>query len=226
MTKRKLQRFAENESFENLFQYDYQRLQKEGFPLRGKWKEKYFGNKNPIVLELGCGKGEYTVNLAAHFPGKNYIGVDLKGARIWRGCKIAFEEKMKNVAFIRSRVDCVEDFFASGEVNEIWITFPDPQPQSPREKKRLTSPVFLSRYHNILKPGSPIHLKTDNERFFDYTMATISTFGHELLYATKDLYTSDAPDILKLIRTFYENIYLSEGKTIKYLKFKLNGKSG
>ena len=225
MTKRKLQRFADNENFENLFQYTYQRLQCEGFPMKGQWSSNYFKNDHPLVLELGCGKGEYTVNLARQEPEKNFIGIDLKGARIWRGCKTARDEKMKNVAFIRSRVDFIEEFFAPGEVDEIWITFPDPQPQSPREKKRLSAPVFLNRYHNILAPGGAVHLKTDNESFFRYTLETLSKFGHEVLYATRDLYNSDAPGILKSIRTFYENIYLAEGKKIGYLKFRLHGKS-
>lgn len=177
-------------------------------------------NMNPIVAELGCGKGEYTVGLAARYPEKNFIGIDIKGARLWRGCKTVAEQGLKNAAFIRTRVDFLENLFGPGEVSEIWITFPDPQPG--KEKKRMTSPVFLAKFRNILENSGIIHLKTDNSFFFTYTMEMIDTFKHQLIYSTDDLYHSGCEDEVTHIQTYYESIWLNEGKKIFYLKFSLN----
>ncbi|MDZ7743789.1 MAG: tRNA (guanosine(46)-N7)-methyltransferase TrmB [Bacteroidota bacterium] len=221
MTKRKLNRFRENKEFDHLFEYNYASLRQKAFPLKGRWNQDFFNNELPIVLELGCGKGEYTVGLAEWYPKANFIGMDLKGARIWRGCKTVEEKRMKNIAFIRSRVDFLEEFFAENEISEIWITFPDPQIQSPRRKKRLTSPRFLGHYQKILKPGGIIHLKTDNSMFYEYTLNRIKESGSKLLFASEDVYQSDAPEAITSIQTFYEQMFLEEGKAIKYLKFKL-----
>lgn len=221
-SKNKLQRFAENETFGNLFQYSYEQLQVEPFPLKGLWKSNFFGNDNPIVLELGCGKGEYTIGLAKHYPEKNFIGMDIKGARLWKGLKNASEEGLKNVAFVRSRIEMINCFFGKEEVSEVWITFPDPQPRKARQHKRLTSPRFLKHYGQLLKPNGLIHLKTDSELLYHYTLRTIDELGHRLLYASDDLYaTPDEMDV-KLIRTFYEQMWLAQGLTIKYLVFSLS----
>lgn len=189
-----------------------------GFALKGKWHE-FFNNHHPIVLELGCGKGEYIVALSQKYPHINFIGIDIKGARMWRGAKTTFENKTPNAAFIRTRIDQIEGLFAENEVSGIWITFPDPQPAKAR--KRLTSPMFTNRYKNFLKPDSIIHLKTDSLEFFDYTLFTIKTEGHELLFHTYDLYNSNLEDDVMLTQTHYENIFLQKGIPIKYLRFKL-----
>lgn len=222
MGKHKLQRFAENLTFPNLFQVSYEYLKEQGFDWRGRWTE-YFGNDNPIVLELGCGKGDYTVALARRNPDKNYIGVDIKGARMWRGAKTSNEEQMKNVAFIRARIELIDLMFAPCEVSEIWITFPDPQPKKPN--KRLSSERFLSLYKKILKPHSIVHLKTDSWELHDYTRNEVIPEGHyPVVFATEDLYaepenpeTADAVSV----QTFYESGFLKEGKKITYLKFKV-----
>ncbi len=190
------------------------------FRLYSFWGAEYFMNTNPIILELGCGKGEYTVGLAEKYPGKNFIGIDFKGARLWRGAKTAQENKMKNVAFIRTQVDHISKFFGPGEISEIWITFPDPQPG--KERKRLTAPVFLDRYKVILGSGGIMHLKTDDQDFFNYTMTIIAEHGHSLLCSTNDLYGSGLAEDVSSIRTFYENKWLEIGKKICYIKFKLN----
>ncbi|MBE0650170.1 MAG: tRNA (guanosine(46)-N7)-methyltransferase TrmB [Bacteroidales bacterium] len=218
--KNKLQRFAENLTFDNLFQYSYEEVIK-GFPYRGKWNQ-FFGNNNKIVLELACGKGEYTVGLARKYPNANFIGVDIKGARMWRGLKTAQEEGLKNVAFIRTRINLIEYFFAQNEVDEIWITFPDPQVKESREKKRLTSPQFLKLYTNFLKPEGIIHLKTDGILLYDYTREVIEEGGHMLLYANEDIYGSDLKNEVTGIQTFYEKKWLSYQTKIRYLKFQLN----
>lgn len=218
--KNKLRRFAENRTFNNLFQYSYEEVIK-GFPYKGKWKD-FFGNSNRIVLELGCGKGEYTIGLARKYPGANFIGVDIKGARMWRGLKTAEGEGLKNVAFIRTRIDLIEYFFGENEVNEIWITFPDPQVKTSRERKRLTSPKFLNMYCSFLKPDGIIHLKTDGLLLYDYTREVIEQGGHELLYANEDIYNSDLKNEVTEIQTFYEKKWLSYHTKIKYLEFKLN----
>lgn len=228
MGHHKLERFAENLTFPNLFQVSYEMLKEKGFELQGKWCE-YFGNGNPITLELGCGKGDYTISLARIHPDRNYIGVDIKGARLWRGAKTGYEEKMANVAFVRTRIEMIERFFAPGEVSEIWITFPDPQPK--KEMKRLTCERFLGYYRKFLKPGSPIHLKTDSFELHQYTLdEVIAPAGYKVEYATSDLYATPAdghPEIAclreaQMTQTFYERMFLAEGKPITYLKFYIN----
>ena len=175
---------------------------------------------NPIVLELGCGKGEYTIALARENAARNYIGVDIKGARLWRGAKTSNEEQMKNVAFIRTRIEMIASFFAKDEVSEIWITFPDPQPKKPM--KRLTSERFLGHYREMLRPGGPIHLKTDSRELYDYTMdEVIAPAGYEVEFSTADLYASGYGGMATAVQTFYESMFLKEGKPITYIKFKI-----
>ncbi len=228
MGHHKLERFAENLTFPNLFQVSYEMLKEQGFAYRGKWNE-FFGNDNPITLELGCGKGDYTVALARIHPDRNYVGVDIKGARMWRGAKTSNEEQMHNVAFLRTRIELIEQFFAPDEVSEIWITFPDPQPK--KETKRLTCERFLGYYKHFLRPGSPIHLKTDSQELHDYTLnEVISAGGYRVEYATQDLYATpaaDHPEIpslteAQMTQTFYERMFLAQGMPITYLKFYLS----
>ena len=228
MGHHKLERFAENLTFPNLFQVSYEMLQHEGFALRGHWRD-YFGNDNPVTLELGCGKGDYTIALARIHPDRNYVGIDIKGARLWRGAKTGVEEKMGNVAFVRTCIELIEQFFAPDEVSEIWITFPDPQPK--KEFKRLTCERFLNRYKHFLCQGAPLHLKTDSQELHEYTRdEVIPAGGYRIEYATADLYATPAdsrPDIpclaeAQMTQTFYERMYLAEGKPITYLKFYLN----
>ena len=220
MGKNKLARFEENLTFPNLFQVSYEDLQNNRFELKGRWGADFFKNDNPIVLELGCGKGEYTVALARKYPDKNFIGIDIKGARLWRGCKTSNEEKMGNVAFIRTRIQMIEHFFAPCEVSEIWVTFPDPQPKKPN--KRLTSERFLSYYKKILRPDSIVHLKTDSYELYDYTLNEVIPEGkYKVLFATDDLYSSDFQDDVREVQTFYESMFLNEGKKITYIQFKI-----
>lgn len=225
--KNKLQKFEENRSFDNLFQYSYERIMEEGFPLQGKWHADFFRNDNPIVLELGCGKGEYTVGLARAHRDTNYIGVDIKGARMWRGLTQAREEGLTNVAFIRTRIDQIEHFFAPDEVSEIWVTFPDPHPGEGERnaRHRLTSPEFLERYRKIVRPDGILNLKTDSPIMYEFTLhEVIEKQGLPLLYATDDLYANDDDLEVKTIRTFYEQMWLDQGLTIKYLRFKIKDK--
>ncbi len=228
MGHHKLERFAENLTFPNLFQVSYEMLKEQGFALRGKWNS-FFGNDNPITLELGCGKGDYTVALGRIHPDRNYIGVDIKGARLWRGAKTSNEEQMRNVAFVRTRIELIEQFFAPDEVSEIWITFPDPQPK--KENKRLTCERFLSYYKNFLRIGAPIHLKTDSQELYEYTLNEVIPAGdYRVEYATSDLYALPAaehPEIpslteAQMTQTFYERMFLAEGMPITYLKFYLS----
>jgi len=218
--KRKLERFAENKTFPHFFQPYYHELL-EGFPLKGKWNSDFFGNDHPIVLELGCGKGEFTVGLAKHFPEKNYIGMDVKGARMWRGAKTSHDREMKNVAFVRSKIQNINYVFSAQEVNEFWITFPDPQPNKPRIRKRLTSPQFLGRYRKIAKPGAIVHLKTDNVMFFEYTLEVIREQNLQLLFHTFDVDENPGNELVLSIRTFYEEMFRAKDVPIKYLKFRL-----
>lgn len=220
MTKNKLLHFAENITFDNFIQLSYQEVI-SGVALKGKWKKNFFKNENPIVLELGCGKGEYTVGLAEKYPEKNYIGIDIKGARMWRGCKTSQGKNLKNVAFIRTKIDLIKYFFDKNEISEIWLTFPDPQPKKYKARKCLTSPRFLEIYNNILRPEGIIHLKTDNTGLFDYTLEVIKENGHQLLYFTKNLYYSGYNDDKISINTFYEKKFLEQNIPIKYIKFKL-----
>jgi tRNA (guanine-N7-)-methyltransferase len=223
LAKRKLQRFAENETFNHFFQPGWEDLS-AGFSLRGKWNADFFGNNNPVIIEMGCGKGEYTVDLSTKYPERNFIGIDKKGARMWRGAKTSDEEKRSNVAFVRIRAENIGRIFGPAEVDEIWITFPEPQPNSPRHSKRFTSPEFIARYRQILKPGGIIHLKTDNDMFYKYTLEVIRENDHKLLFCTDDLYANPGdPEVKDVVdvQTHYENIWLAEGLTIKYLRFKL-----
>ncbi len=213
MGKDKLRKFAEIDTFANVYQLDAGKI------MRGQWAAKHFGNDRPLVLELACGKGEYTVNLAKLFPGHNFIGVDYKGNRLWRGAKTALEEGIHNVAFLRIQIETILDYFAEGEVSEIWITFPDPQPQNSREKKRLTNPSFLARYREILIPDGIMHLKTDNDGLFAYTQEKLIELGLEIQAETSDLYRSDLVDDVLSIKTYYEEKYLETAKNINYIKW-------
>lgn len=221
MTKRKLQRFAENSTFDHFFQPYYHELI-SGFRLRGKWNSDFFKNENPLVVELGCGKGEFTVGLGRKYPEKNFIGIDVKGARLWRGAKTTDDENLPNIAFIRRQVEHLEHLFAPGEVDEIWITFPVPQIKNTAVKKRLTSPQFLNRYRKVAKTSSIIHLKTDNTMFFDYTLEVIQEQNLPLLFSSYDIYKSPDHEDVTSIQTHYEAIFAAKGETIKYLKFVLH----
>ena len=222
-SKNKLKRFKENETFSNLFQPSRETLLTDQFEMKGRWQADYFKNNNPIVLELGCGKGEYTLALSERYPDKNFIGIDIKGARIWRGAKTALQEQRENVAFIRMQIELIENTFASGEVSEIWITFPDPQIKYKRMKHRLTNPEFLKRYKNILKPNGIIHLKTDSEFLHGYTIGLLQGLGHEILMAHHDIYVNtEAPKEVVEVQTYYEKQFLQQGKAITYLKFRLH----
>ncbi|MGV3684228.1 MAG: tRNA (guanosine(46)-N7)-methyltransferase TrmB [Daejeonella sp.] len=216
MGKDKLRRFAEIALFENVIELE------DGKKLKGKWSEGHFKNSNPVILELGCGKGEYTVNLAKLFPGINFIGLDYKGNRIWRGAKTALEEGIPNVAFLRIQIENLLDYFMEKEVTEIWITFPDPQPQISREKKRLTSPRFLEMYRSLLKKGGPVHLKTDSDSLYSYTLEKVNQLGLKLDVSTADLYNSEFADEVLSIKTYYEKKYLAHNKNINYLKFSFD----
>jgi tRNA (guanine-N7-)-methyltransferase len=223
MAKRELMKFAQVSTFENCFFLSFEQSQKDGLPLKEKWRGEYFKNTNPIVLELGCGKGEYTVGLAERYPEKNFIGVDIKGNRIWTGAKAALENNLKNVAFIRTRIDFIEGCFDIGEVDEIWITFPDPQPLKTTVRQRLTNMIFLKRYKHILKEGGIINLKTDSEFFYDYTREVIKENNLVELDATNDLYAdpSKRDEALTNIKTYYEKKFSDLGFKICYLKFKV-----
>ncbi len=218
MAKKKLIHFKENLTFPHLFQPKYHELLPD-FLMKDKWHSGFFLNDLPIVVELGCGKGEYTVGLARAYPDKNFIGIDMKGARLWRGCKTVAEQQLKNVAFVRTLVDNIERVFAPGEISAIWITFPDPQPK--RERKRLTCPDFLAHYRNVLSPDGIIHLKTDDADFFQYTLGVVNDGGHHLLWSTDDLYHSGTMEDVITIQTYYEKIWLEEKKKICYVRFQL-----
>jgi len=220
-SKNKLKRFKENETFSNVIQPTREEIEEGSFPHKGKWAE-HFGNDNPIVLELGCGKGEYTVGLAQRDATKNYIGIDIKGARFWRGAKTALEEELTNVAFIRTQIELVDKIFAAQEVSEIWITFPDPQIKYKRTKHRMTNKVFLEKYKQILKTDGTVNLKTDSEFMHGYTLGLLHGLGLEVLYANHDVYKNGgSPEEVLKIQTFYENQYLEKGKPITYIKFSV-----
>lgn len=219
MGKNKLKKFGEMEQMECVFQYPYGVLSREGFPLKGRWNSDYFHNDGPIVLELGCGKGEYTVGLARRFPHKNFIGIDIKGARMWTGAKAATLEGLGNVAFVRTNIELLSHFFAPGEVSEIWITFPDPQMKKVR--KRLTSTTFLNLYRIVLADGGMVRLKTDSPFLYTYTRLLTELNGIVPEVNTDDLYHSGLADDILQIRTYYEQQWLARGLTIKYLAFPL-----
>lgn len=223
MGKGKLQKFAEMETFSNVFQYPFSVIENVPFEMKGHWREQYFHNDNPIVLELGCGKGEYTVELARLYPQVNFIGVDIKGARMHKGAKEALTAGLSNVAFLRTNIEIIDRFFAKDEVQEIWLTFSDPQMKNPR--KRLTSTYFMNRYRHFLVDGGLIHLKTDSNFLFTYTTYMVEVNRLPLLFRTEDLYHTDGIDeetrkILS-IQTFYEAQWIARGLNIRYMKFHL-----
>lgn len=220
MGKNKLARFAENKTFENLFQHtDYDVRGGEQFPLKGKWRSDYFHNDHPIIVELGCGKGEYTLGLGQRFPEKNFIGVDRKGARLWRGCKNATESAQPNVGFIRAKIEDIHYFFAEEEIDEIWVTFPDPQPKKPR--KRLVSPHFIDIYRPLLKENAKLHLKTDSRLLYDFLLETIENEHWILEENIEDVYSQDCEAILTEIQTFYEKRWIEEKSLISYIRFRV-----
>lgn len=222
-SKNKLKRFKENDTFANVFQPTRETLVKNDYKLKGQWNATFFKNSNPIVLELGCGKGEYTVALAQKYPDKNFIGVDIKGARFWRGAKTAVEDNLPNVAFLRTQIELIDYAFAKNEVDEIWITFPDPQIKYKRTKHRLTNMAFLERYKHILKPEGIVNLKTDSEFMHGYTLGLLHGAGHEVLYANHNVYKQEgSPEEVTSIQTFYESQYLEQNKPITYIRFKIN----
>ena len=244
MGKNKLARWAELETFGNVIQAGAGHESGEDHPLKGKWRDKIFGNNNPVVLELACGKGEYTLGLATIFPEKNYIGIDIKGARMWRGAKTASEKGLKNTAILRTRIEFINSFFTKDEVDEIWIVFPDPHNRKRNSNKRLTSPWFLNKYRLLMKDGGLIHLKTDNQELFRYTEKLVKNNGLEILRSTDDMYVGNPdvsvpffsflpgigvygtdemiPERIFSLRTHYEKMFLDKGLKICYLAFKLN----
>ncbi len=218
-SKNKLKRFKENETFSNVIQPGREEVINNQFTWKGNWSNGFFKNNFPIVLELGCGKGEYALHLARKYPQKNFIGIDIKGARFWRGAKTALQEKLSNVAFLRTQIELITLLFDADEVSELWITFPDPQIKYKRRKHRLINPEFLSKYKKILQKDGIIHLKTDSEFLFGYTLGLLEE--EEILYAHHDIYGNNhAPEEATSIQTFYEKQYLEQDKPITYIKFK------
>ncbi|MFN8325523.1 MAG: tRNA (guanosine(46)-N7)-methyltransferase TrmB [Flavobacteriaceae bacterium] len=221
-SKNKLKRFKENETFNNVIQPTREEVVNGNFPFKGKWNSDFFKNDKPIIVELGCGKGEYTIGLAERNPNANYIGIDVKGARFWRGAKTAVETGLNNVAFVRTQIELIEDIFAANEVSEIWITFPDPQIKYKRTKHRMTNSEFLKIYKRILKSDGVVNLKTDSEFMHGYTLGLLHGEGHEVLYANHNVYKNEgSPKEVTEIQTFYENQYLEINKAITYIRFKI-----
>jgi tRNA (guanine-N7-)-methyltransferase len=220
--KNKLARWNEFGTFDKVIQPQIGDVFSKDHPGKGRWKKDIFKNENPVILELGCGKGEYTLGLATRFPDNNYIGIDIKGARMWRGAKTANDQKLSNVAFLRTRIEFINSFFSADEVDEIWITFPDPHPGGRNSNKRLTSPWFLNIYRLFLKNKGLVHLKTDNTELFNYTEKIVSNNKLETIFASSDLYSENLSDDVLSIRTHYENIFLNEGLKIYYLSFRLD----
>lgn len=220
-TKNKIGKFRENETFTCLVQPTTEEVFRVDHPLKGNWSKEFFHNDNPIVLELGCGKGEYTIALSEMFPDKNYIGVDIKGARLWKGAKYATEHSLPNVGFLRTRIEFITSLFGPDEVSEIWITFADPQPKKP--KKRLTSQIFLDQYAKFLKKEGIIHLKTDSQLLHESTLEVIKENGHHLIEADNNIYGSGRAkdDYILNVKTFYEAQFLAKGMPITYLRFEL-----
>jgi len=224
VAKHKLERFAQMATFENVVQPKLEEILNKDYKLKGNWKSSFFKNSNPIVLELGCGKGEYTVGLAQRYPEKNFIGIDIKGARMWRGALTSLKNGIKNAGFLRTRIEHITSFFAPGEISEIWITFPDPQEKKIRAKKRLTSSRFLAMYQKFIEPSGIIHLKTDNSILYEYTCRLTRHNNLDVEFNTNDLYNLGVEDeALLSIQTFYESQFLAQGIAIKYLRFTLNG---
>ena len=220
-SKNKLKRFKENLNFTNLFQPTRDDLIEKNFELSGKWNS-FFKNDNPIVLELGCGKGEYTTELAKLNPNKNFIGIDIKGARIWKGAKESIQNNLNNVCFIRTQIELIDKIFCNQEISEIWITFPDPQQKIQRKKHRLTNVVFMSMYKKILKKGGEVNLKTDSEFLHGYTLGIIEGMGIDPIFSNHDIYSNNnAPKEVLEIKTFYEKKFI-DSKKITFLKFKLD----
>ena len=220
MSKNKLEKFAENETFPNFFQFGYEQIKEDGFPLKGKWAKDFFKNNHPVILELGCGRGEYTVGLAEMYPDRNFIGIDRKGARMWKGCKMSRENNMPNVAFLRMQINHITHYFDTNEVSEIWITFPDPQPKRSKVNKRLTSPLFLDFYRQILQQNGVIHLKTDDDLLYAYTLEVVENLKEELLEKHENIDAATHSNETLNIETYYEKMWKEEGKSIKYIKFK------
>ncbi len=225
MGHRKLKKFAEVETFSNVFQTHLFPEDGKVFPLKGKWKTDYFKNDNPITLELGCGRGEYTVELARRFPNQNFIGMDIKGARLWKGAKAAIEENLANVAFVRNRIDFIETYFAQDEVNDIWIPFPDPYPG--KAQKRLVAPPFIARYRKISPARTVVHLKTDNHELYEYALEQVAEHKYPLLASSANVY-NDATNLgverftlLTEIQTYYEKLFLTIGSKIHYAEFSI-----
>lgn len=219
-SKDKLRKFRENETFKCLYQPKTEEVLNAAYPLKGKWAKEVFGNNNPIILELGCGKGEYTIALSEKFPDKNFIGIDIKGARLWKGAKYAEEHNLGNVLFIRTRIEFITSLFAEGEISEIWITFPDPQLK--RCRKRLTGTLFLQRYKQFLKPQGIINLKTDSKYLHNYTLALATQNSLDIIEADNDIYNSGRADEILSIKTFYEAHYIKRGLAITYMAFRIN----
>lgn len=217
MGKNKLAKFDDMAGFPHVFQYPFSVLEAEGFDMKGHWNSRFFKNNNPIVLELGCGKGEYTVGLGKLFPKKNFIGIDIKGARMWSGAKESLDEGMTNIAFLRTHIELINRFFNPGEVSEIWLTFPDPQMK--KLNKRLTSTRFMKLYREILAENGVIHLKTDSNFMYTYTKKMAEVNNYPVLFNTEDLYHSDLVDPILNIKTYYEQQWLERGLNIKYLQF-------
>jgi tRNA (guanine-N7-)-methyltransferase len=219
----KLEKFAEMDKLPNVIQADFSEVFRTDYKLKGRWSAEFFGNTNPVVLELGCGRGEYTVALARKYPDKNFIGVDIKGARMYNGASTAYKEGLRNAAFIRSRIEMIGSFFAPSEIDEIWLTFPDPQMQKTR--KRLTACRFLELYARFLKPGGIIHLKTDSNFMYTYTRELVLHNGLTMITDQSDLYNSGFEDEILSVRTYYEERFLGQGMAIKYLSFRLDNKN-
>lgn len=226
MGKGKLEKFEELKTFDNVLEPELEEVLHRGHPSKGRWREERFSHDGPLYLELGCGKGEYSLALARRYPEMNFLGMDIKGNRIWNGARRALEEDLKNVAFLRTRVEFVDSFFAPGEVDGIWFSFPDPQNKERRAKKRLTGPRFLDRYASFLKPGAPLHLKTDDSKLHEYTRFVLEERGHPIerdledVHGSYEILTEEEASLLQ-VRTFYEEAALWEGKRIKYLRFRL-----
>jgi tRNA (guanine-N7-)-methyltransferase len=221
-SKNKLKRFSENETFNNVFQPTREEVVSDSFSLKGNWNSSFFKNNNPIIVELGCGKGEYSVGLAQKNPDVNYIGIDVKGARFWRGAKTAIDEGMHNVAFVRTQIELINFIFGENEISEIWITFPDPQIKYKRTKHRMTNSEFLQQYKKVLKPDGVVNLKTDSEFMHGYTLGLLHGEGHEVLYANHNVYKNEgSPLEVTEIQTFYEKQYLEINKAITYIRFKI-----